>query len=337
LHTLVIFWVYKVEKTGKDRALQNDYLMHTCVENASREIDVDMEIPSVKYWISRGDQEWWNLYGAQFPQGFPGVLQSVLSTQRIPALPKSIRDAVRDKCIPYQSLAESVKASPDDIDFLLPVYCGAKWPEFLDPVYLLSMWNHGLYLDHLSECPKEVDRIASAMGESLAVMHWAVGIDAREVEFGIGGAPEPRIQRITANEIKNVVEALGSRDLLPSTFEYVTGGVQKPRPLTKLWMLDFDKCRKITKDEEGTKMAVEAFFATGPHYPRPNTKTEFEQKLWRSFKKAYLLQGKKVLWKATTNHCPFKPGPFDTELPQKFIDALVVKNYKRKMNMHHAT
>jgi hypothetical protein len=81
-------------------------------------------------------------------------------------------------------------------------------------LHIFSSRNYGLYLDQLQMWSLESERLAEVMGEALAVMHWSVGIDARDVKFVLGGSPEARRNRVNGEEICSIFDELG---YLPST------------------------------------------------------------------------------------------------------------------------
>ena len=47
-----------------------------------------------------------------------------------------------------------------------------------------------------------------------------------------------------------------------------------------VWILDFDCCRYMNPDADGTEQAVVAFYENDPYYPRPGRDSVADQMLW---------------------------------------------------------
>jgi hypothetical protein len=110
---------------------------------------------------------------------------------------------------------------------------------------------------------------AKIMAEALAIMHWAAGIDANDVEFVLAS---PR-----SGELEN------------STFDVPSIGAHA------MWVLDFDCCRPITLDEQGVEQACKAFFRNDPYYPRPNPSNHEDQQLWLAFRLHFIQISRSIL------------------------------------------
>ncbi|KOS18210.1 hypothetical protein ESCO_003223 [Escovopsis weberi] len=135
-----------------------------------------------------------------------------------------------------------------------------KPPHFLPRVFLGDLmplgdqWNAELhdrpaYLDHLLAERVEISYLAASMGATLAILHWACGIDARGVEFVLG------------------------RD--------VRGHVQ-------FWLIDFSDCRSFKRTATAaTRQLVDAVVHNEPFWPRWINICGLRE-LWGRFRDAYL-------------------------------------------------
>jgi hypothetical protein len=64
---------------------------------------------------------------------------------------------------------------------------------------------------------------------------------------------------------------------------------------TELFLLDFNQVRKITMDDAGIAIALEAFHINDPYYPRPLRTSKEEQMVWRAFMDSYLNASDSIL------------------------------------------
>jgi hypothetical protein len=90
--------------------------------------------------------------------------------------------------------------------------------------------------------------------------------------------------------------------------------------VTHLWLLDFNRCKKINRDASGVSKAVRAFFANDPYYPRPCSNIELDRKLWTVFASRYLERSAEFFDDSKDE---------DRELPRHFIDSVVKEQEKR--------
>lgn len=120
---------------------------------------------------------------------------------------------------------------------------------------------------------------ARAMALALAIMHWEVGIDARDVEFVIGASPTRKtLVRPVHVKGKTMEEARATLTALNFT-----------KPTNHLWLLDFNECREFSVDEVGwLEQLRQAFEFNDPYCPRPNTHDDGIDQLWTVFRTEYL-------------------------------------------------
>lgn len=162
-----------------------------------------------------------------------------------------------------------------------------------------------------------MDGMAARMASALAVMHWKVGIDADDVEFVLGPSPsEPKLQPIspTNDEIKF--------DNLPSTWKEAGVPYSKKRG-TRMWLLDFNRCKDMKKDMNGVRQAVRAFYRNDPYFPRPLSDSEMENRVWGVFSASYLATGGELL--ADEMDSAIKA------LPKVFLDECIEEQQRRIM------
>jgi hypothetical protein len=120
---------------------------------------------------------------------------------------------------------------------------------------------------------------AVTMARTLAVMHWAAGIDANDVEFVLGSSPA--INK-TAHPSSKELEAC-DKDSAGKLYRW-----DFDHRSISIWLLDFNQCKTFEHDSQGLKQLVDGFWWNDPYYPRPGSKNENDRNLWEVFKKAYL-------------------------------------------------
>lgn len=114
--------------------------------------------------------------------------------------------------------------------------------------------NFPLSLDKMESLSLDVGQYAEAVAERLAILHWGAGIDARDMEFVLGGS--------RAEE-------------------------ERERSSVWVWVLDFNQCGGIEMDERGVEMAAMAFWDNDLYFPCPNMMEEKDMQLWEFFRERY--------------------------------------------------
>jgi len=109
-------------------------------------------------------------------------------------------------------------------------------------------------------------------------MHWSVGTNAADVEFVLGTTPADRPLNYTETQ-----------NLPPQTD---IGLHHRP---VHMWLLDFNQCGKISRDEAGVVSAANAFWENDPYYPRPVAATDQDYGLWEIFREEYLERSGEIL------------------------------------------
>jgi hypothetical protein len=115
----------------------------------------------------------------------------------------------------------------------------------------------------LGECHyHSVEDITSGMGQTLGLVHWRAGFDARDVEFIMGGA------------------SFSGVELFMIDFNQVCFCSR----LGRIMVLMNFKMRPWNRTKEEIPQLVEAFFVNDPYYPRPRV----ADPLYQAFKSGYM-------------------------------------------------
>ncbi|TKA64356.1 hypothetical protein B0A49_07384 [Cryomyces minteri] len=289
--------VLKLSLNSGNDWLWNDYQMHQRVLRtfAKYQRVRDVHIPRCYWFADECDSQFWHANVRRFPEGYQA--EDVLCTEQIPPLPQDLREAlIEEYCAP--ALIEDAKNTPGNRDCLARLYLG-KRRRSERPTRFFSLRNFNLHSDQMEALGLDVAGYARSMARALAVLHWDARIDAKDVEFVLGGLPADGVGQTTAGT-------------LPRRFE---------DRVAQVWLLDFNQCERMSMDSAGVALAVKAFFLNDPYYPRPCSAALTDQGLWDGFRDAYLQMSAEVI------------GP-DAEdglraLPVEFVDGVVMGERKR--------
>ena len=290
--------------------------------------------------IASSLNDWWASHraGTRSWSFFSGIADisyqtpdQILLAERIPAIPKGVREGIIDRS--YTGDAASVKQGrehPSNASALLRVYAGRDPEPERDHAAegvnvdarvrrltkMFSLLNYPLDLPSMKELmgEEQVDKAVRMLGTALAVLHFGVGCDARDVEFVLGANPNSRLKE--EEETAKEEEGNGKRD----------GNVFRMfGEKMSIWLLDFNQVRRLPQlpfsvhQEEATgpeqarnqgqtqelgsqgkqdrarwlETAVSAFFANDPYYPRPDNGGTGG--VWKVFSEAYLETASKVV------------------------------------------
>ncbi|KAK2804350.1 hypothetical protein FQN50_006641 [Emmonsiellopsis sp. PD_5] len=139
----------------------------------------------------------------------------------------------------------------------------------LGKVSFFSLRNFKLHVDQIQMLDLNAPEYASAMANTLAIMHWHTKFDANDIEFALGSSPADR------NAVHRSIPVTNIQHLSKgtSTYERITNaGPNFKKRSINLWAFDFDACKPIDMNESGVKQAIKAFVENAPYYPRPFTK-----------------------------------------------------------------
>ncbi|KAJ5960385.1 uncharacterized protein N7479_007535 [Penicillium vulpinum] len=256
---------YKREDGNPARSLRNDFEMHNRVLRSQHTLmslgkstKVQIQIPSCHKFIESENKEWWAANLERFPQGYTSC--NMIEAQRIPPFGESIRQLLIQEFCPDEIKQKIINSEPDR-DCLIRLYLGRRRTHTRDSKTFsrfkaFSLRNYPLHNDQLEELAITADDLrqyARTMAEGLAMMHWVAGIDANDVEFVLAPCND--------NDSGRFNNVLGRHSM---------------------WILDFDRCRNMTMDEDGVGKAVKTFWRNDPFYPRPGNS------LWDTFRDQYI-------------------------------------------------
>jgi len=271
------------------------------IHGALAESGIDIVVPFARRLIAAEDDAWWTNHLPLFPPWEEHLLpRDTLAMDRIPALSSEIRTGLTNQFCPATTAEarEKILGEKGAADGIARVYLGGRRRPRTErrPQSVFSLRNMNLWLDQLEELQADVAAYAETMAKTMAVMHWKVGSDARDVEFYLGDPPlRERWLRLAPR---------------PSLFNREV----------QLYLLDFNQVKTVSMDEEGVKSMVSAHAVNDPYYPKPLEEGLLEQDLWRRFRDAYL---EKSSYLAQTETADKGETPAWAGLPQKFIDGVV--------------
>ncbi len=305
---------------NNDGQLWHDYLtgldVHTKF-SISQDLFTPFEsprIPKPQCCINPKNERWWRENGAKFPEDRQTEERMpVMILERILPLTKPIRDTIIDVFHGPKG-KEEAKASPGNRNCIARLLLGRRRRSDRPPAFF-RLKNFSLHLDQAEKIGLDIDTYAVEMAIALAVCHWKVHVDANDVEFVLGSAPTKLNFPALATAQVAALPPYTDTDPETSYDNY------KKRS-THLWMLDYDKCKKMAADEEGVRQAVKAAEDNEVYYPKPHKKRESDQKLWKHFKGSYLWASSRIMQadEATTEEMK--------SLPIKFVEGWEI--YRRE-------
>ena len=283
-------WAYKLPLGDDASKLWNNYIINRMIEASFEQLGLlagQAEVPRAVWYATPATNEFWDLNIDRFPYTteFQRRPRAALCTERIFPLPAPIREALISLYCP-QHAQESAKMYPANKDCLVRPLLGRRRHSTTSKLNSFSLRNFKLHLDQVEEIQLDVQEIAFAMADALAVLHWHTKIDALDIEFVLGSSPQEdqKIRRGIP------LEKLTGLQTPQSTFEHVTNSHPNfRRRVTSLWLLDFDACSDISMDQAGVDKACRAFMETDPYFPRPQPGRDAAAgQLWTSFGQRYL-------------------------------------------------
>ncbi|KAK1958724.1 hypothetical protein LY78DRAFT_591574 [Colletotrichum sublineola] len=275
---------------NKHPELWTDYSAHQRIYSAGSSKGVQVCIPQPAYFIAPEHVHMWysRLKSVGELPDDPVLLTkstALLISERIPALPRRIREALIDTCCPEDQRAVACM-SQKNRNCLLRIYLGRRRTNTrVEGEFTLR--NFEFTLDKMEMLGVDPMQFVAPMAEALAIMHWTVHCDAFDVEFVLGSSPKMRT-RCGPSEDE-------SPSGMRTTWNQEPGDESNPQCLEKavnVWLLDFNQVGKIALDKDGVEKAVRGFWDNDPYYPRPNIEgianRTAEAKLWEAFRDVYL-------------------------------------------------
>ena len=288
--------VVKREDGGPGRSITNDYNMHLKISQSIEQhlITMPLAIPQCDQLIQSSDLSWWDLCLHRFPTGYEEC--RALISERIPKVPRSVSDKIVDLSLPGNPpIAAFVKGNNDDGDCLIRPYLGRRRGNRLTSTsrfQRFSLRNVALHINQMEDLGLDVVAYAMTMADALALMYWGAGVDVDDVEFVL--APPRSMSSPTF-----LSESLG---------EHV------------MWVLDFDRVKHMSMDEDGLEQACAAFFRNDPYYPRPDGTEAADDELWEAFKARFLKTSLRVLGEESPH----------LDLPQMLMGMIEQEGYRRQ-------
>jgi len=268
------------------RGLENEYNIQARVYNAFRKYsqnhELEIQVPRPERLIRKEEDNraWWSENAHLFPKDHLEPA-NLLQNERIPPLPEAVRELLIDRFCPAQ-WQTAVVDNPGNKHCLVRPYLGRTKPSQRRSMFnAFSLRNFNLHLDQCDEIRIDPSCFMHAMADSLALMHYKVRVNARDVEFVLAAAP-PAATRSSTDK----------HDLLQCKLHF--------------WLLDFNQVLDITMDQAGIDDAVQAFADNDPYFPRPGRGDGF---LWELFKARYLETSGRIVEKE------------HQDLPMKFIQG----------------
>ena len=289
--------------------LWNDLIIHKKVEeiidsHSVSHDNIPVLVPRVYRYISKADK-WWKTHAHMFPPE-DRTPENLLISEHIPPIHAIGRNALMDYFCP-EKLRPGAKLQDSNNDCLIRLYLGKRRDHITrvrpgTKIYF-GIRNFPLCLDQMEDIGLDTMAFASAMADTLAILHWEAKIDAADVEFVLGGAPclthkpLPRFEQL---------QHLAANTSTDTTVPDPGAGA----PVTHMWLLDFNQCQPIPMNEIGVDQAVKRFLDNDPYYPRPSTESA-DEGLWLHFQQRYVAASRQIL-----------DGSRHSDLPFLFIEKL---------------
>ncbi|KAH6693847.1 zinc finger protein-domain-containing protein [Plectosphaerella plurivora] len=292
--------VVKREDGGPGRSLANDYEMHLRMLRLHSRAQIN--VPCQPVFVDPS-HPFWDDALANFPPGYTAC--NGLISERIPAMPRASRNLLISKyCAAL--LRDQISQDENNEDCIIRLYLGRRRRAGVSASRFTAFThrNHPLNADQMEEMNLDLPRYARAMADSLALMHWTVGIDANDVEFVLA----PKRSTTFGEDC-----TLGGATCTQGELEEHA-----------LWILDLDCCRSISMDKEGMDRAVPAFYRNDPFYPRPG-KGDADVETWEAFREQYLKRSQTLLRDRKTDI---------RDLPDYFVEQLILKVDDFKAGRH---
>ncbi|TKX27502.1 zinc finger domain-containing protein 1 [Elsinoe australis] len=299
----------------KPEHLWNDYLMHTKVKEAFEELKItSVNVPRVFTYISTKNEQWWQSAGS-------GILTSaqksdILVSERILPLPKLVRETLVQRYGPERVNGKVLDGEKSGY-CLARVYLGDRRRRSR----FFSLSNFNLTVDRIEALGLDAERFAYSLGEGLAVINWQAEIDGADVEWVLGSKASSG-----SSDVPLSMEQLLTLPPCTDTTEQTNGGNLKSL-MSDIFLLDFNRCKKITMDYQGVNQIVKAFFNNNTYYPRPLKENVADQRLWTAFSSAYQNVGVEIFRRRFPDEPEFAK--------HKVLPALVVQGvveHERKKN-----
>ncbi len=167
--------------TSKD-IIRNEYQsLQMIFQNKTYAHDIEFVFPEPFKWYD----SFWEFaqemnIDRSIERGLEGVT-ALYTMQRLWPIPPPLATSIRNLFFPEGERGHDAPA------FIARIYLGQKAVTRSAPNRFFNYMNFPLSEDNLVALQFNVHNIAAAMGRSLACIHYKAGLDARDVEFVLGG------------------------------------------------------------------------------------------------------------------------------------------------------
>jgi len=297
--------------SNKETELHNDDRIHLRVQKAFATVPSsrwDINVPGLLGWVSSNTEPFWANHAGSLVPNY-GLL-----SERIFPLQAPVREAIVDRLCP-KSITGNKKDflnKAENEDCLVRLYLGGRTVSRTRmDASSIRLRNFPLHVDEMESLKLDTGGYAKVIARALAILHWRAGVDANDVEFVFGCAPQVRgpSQHRLPEELENTSMENAHMDLAERLLQtdITTGSV-------RIWLLDFNQCERFCDDEEGLKQLVNGYWWNDPYYPRPNSTNKHDKQLWKTFAQQYL----EVSGELT-----------DSKMPGRFIKGVEAEGKKR--------
>ncbi|KAI1456930.1 zinc finger protein-domain-containing protein [Annulohypoxylon moriforme] len=289
----------------------NDYVMHTLIYEEIKHHRADVMVPRCYFFVPAEDRVFFEKNQAlvKAARNICDIPTDILVSERIPPLEEETRAAlINEYCAPRLRLR--ALADPKNNDCLVKVYLGSTEGRIGETPF--SLRNLELHLNQMIHMGLDVDLMASQVGQALAVVHWAAGVDAWGVQFFLGGSSKPSLPSYLEIE-----------EIEPSTYTGPKSRIIKHFfcGRTVLWMLNFDQVQPITMDHAGVSRAVDAAVFGGIYLPKRYSRNPAEKSVWDRFREQYI---------DTSNLILQYEDKKTQQLPHNFLDQISRLELRKK-------
>lgn len=274
----------KVHTKGTS-AMENEAYKHVLIAHSlSKYPSSRIRVPKFRAWF-RMDEEQMDPVKAAQVKWYCDLPAEAMLIDRILPLRKEVRDGLIQAYAPAKRQKQMSK-DRRNVDCLIHLYLGNCSN---GPGPLSGLRDFKMNLTMMDKLRVPFEEYASSMGQALATMHWDTCVDARGIKFVLGTAPiaPPEKQRDLPDTLEQFQKELSERT---------------SRPLrADMFCLDFDlvedlcDCQKDCDCRGDIDKAVEAFKASPPYFPRPNSANPAASLAWNAFVMGYLESTRKVL------------------------------------------
>ncbi|KAI9155764.1 Protein of unknown function DUF3669, zinc finger protein [Paramyrothecium foliicola] len=260
-----------------------DLSVHHHILESMAKLDVghqlEINIPWLHQWVSPESKDFWAQSGLLFPNNVDAKSYALVS-QRIFPVPEPVREAIVDALCPaaIKKHKQQFLARSENKNCLVRLYLGRR-DTFKSKTNLpnIKLQNFPLHVNEMEALQLDCTIFARTMAQTLAFLHWKVGVDGNDIEFILGSSPA--VLNLPRRNETRTLDKLSLARRFPMDFAH--------RSL-EIWLIDFNQCAYFEDDSAGLQKLVNAFVWNDPYYPRPGPNGSNDQKLWAVFRQRYL-------------------------------------------------